>query len=208
MNALVATGPGEAPGEVVAEPVLAPATSLSKEPAAAPAPAAPAAPGEDEPPSLLELAQARFRDERDDAPAEDVPAEAADVPGFGPTVEAPPQPEVEASGVVGEPVPSQAPSAFVQEQSLEVEQEDVPAPAAEPAPAPVGVLPDDFGRPERPTELTYTAPAVDGSAQTTRSSAPALDGVVRADGEQGRNELCACGSGKKYKRCHGDPRNR
>ncbi|HLZ36350.1 MAG TPA: SEC-C metal-binding domain-containing protein [Mycobacteriales bacterium] len=23
-----------------------------------------------------------------------------------------------------------------------------------------------------------------------------------------RNELCPCGSGKKYKRCHGDPRRR
>ena len=23
-----------------------------------------------------------------------------------------------------------------------------------------------------------------------------------------RNSLCPCGSGKKYKRCHGDPRNR
>jgi preprotein translocase subunit SecA len=22
----------------------------------------------------------------------------------------------------------------------------------------------------------------------------------------GRNELCPCGSGKKFKRCHGDPR--
>jgi preprotein translocase subunit SecA len=26
--------------------------------------------------------------------------------------------------------------------------------------------------------------------------------------EQSRNSLCHCGSGKKYKRCHGDPRNR
>jgi len=174
--------------------------SLVKEPAAAAA-----APADDEPPSLLELAQARFRDERED----EAPAGAGEAAAFGPAVEAPPQPEVEAHGVLGEPVPSEAPAAFVQEQSLEVEQQDAPA-APEPAPAPVGVLPDDFGRPERPTELTYTAPAVDGSAQTTRAPAPApsLDGVVRADGEQARNELCACGSGKKFKRCHGDPRAR
>jgi preprotein translocase subunit SecA len=24
----------------------------------------------------------------------------------------------------------------------------------------------------------------------------------------GRNDMCPCGSGRKYKRCHGDPRNR
>jgi preprotein translocase subunit SecA len=24
----------------------------------------------------------------------------------------------------------------------------------------------------------------------------------------GRNDLCPCGSGRKFKRCHGDPRNR
>jgi preprotein translocase subunit SecA len=24
----------------------------------------------------------------------------------------------------------------------------------------------------------------------------------------GRNDPCPCGSGRKYKRCHGDPRNR
>jgi preprotein translocase subunit SecA len=24
----------------------------------------------------------------------------------------------------------------------------------------------------------------------------------------GRNDMCPCGSGRKFKRCHGDPRNR
>ena len=26
--------------------------------------------------------------------------------------------------------------------------------------------------------------------------------------QAGRNDPCPCGSGRKYKRCHGDPRNR
>ena len=31
---------------------------------------------------------------------------------------------------------------------------------------------------------------------------------VRAGPKIGRNDPCYCGSGKKYKRCHGDPRAR
>jgi preprotein translocase subunit SecA len=162
MNALVATGPGEAPGEVVAEPVLA------------------------------------------DTPAAPTQAERG---VFSPAVEeleVPAQPAVAASGIAGEPVPSAAPAAFVEEQSLEVEQGVVPD--QQPAPVNGGGLPADFGKPERPSELQYTAPTPEGGVSTTKAS-PALDGVVRASGEQSRNELCACGSGKKYKRCHGDPRH-
>ena len=88
----------------------------------------------------------------------------------------------------------------------------VPAPAFPPVvapPAPAGVvLPDDFGRPDRPTELRYTAPVLDGAPGSTgvTTSAP----VSRSDGSavggtQSRNSPCACGSGRKYKRCHGDP---
>ena len=50
---------------------------------------------EDEPPSLLELAQARFRDEEEPAPEvlpPDAPGQADDVQAFGPDVESPPQP--------------------------------------------------------------------------------------------------------------------
>jgi preprotein translocase subunit SecA len=84
------------------------------------------------------------------------------------------------------------------------------------APAPAGaVLPEAFGRPDRPSRLEYTAPALDGDGvhrSTGPSSAVAVGEGGRpgqaAGGEQNRNELCHCGSGKKYKRCHGDPRNR
>ena len=174
LEALVATGPGETPGEVVAEPVLGDAPGPLTDPGA---------PGE---------------------PVEAGPAPAEPV-AFEPALPEPEPEPVVASGVAGEPVPSEAPAAFVQEQSLEIEQDGVePAPAA---PVPAAVLPADFGRPERPAQLQYTAPTPEGGVSTTKSG-PALDGVVRAEGEQARNQPCSCGSGKKYKRCHGDPRNR
>jgi preprotein translocase subunit SecA len=160
LNALVATGPGENPGEVVAEPFV--------------------------PPTPM------------DAPDEVVSA-------FGTTPQAPPQPAVPPVGVAGEPVPSPAPAAFETEQSLDVERK----PAG-------GVLPEAFGRPDRPQNLQYTAPTVDGGSGVHQSSGPMSPTAVgegqrpgqASGGDQSRNSLCHCGSGKKYKRCHGDPRNR
>ena len=49
---------------------------------------------------------------------------------------------------------------------------------------------------QRPQQLTYVAPAEDGTQQVDREPAVAADQV-------GRNDPCPCGSGKKYKRCHG-----
>jgi preprotein translocase subunit SecA len=58
--------------------------------------------------------------------------------------------------------------------------------------------------------LQYTAPTVDGdpnaAPQTVRNES---SGAPGADfGDVPRNAPCPCGSGKKFKRCHGDPRNR
>ena len=51
-------------------------------------------------------------------------------------------------------------------------------------------------------QLSYSAPSEDGDVEVhterTESSGPAY-------AETGRNALCPCGSGKKYKRCHGAP---
>ncbi|MCS6811287.1 MAG: preprotein translocase subunit SecA [Tepidimonas sp.] len=53
------------------------------------------------------------------------------------------------------------------------------------------------------TNVTYTAPTETGEAQTTADAgllgAPAAARVPRV----GRNDPCPCGSGKKYKHCHG-----
>jgi preprotein translocase subunit SecA len=63
------------------------------------------------------------------------------------------------------------------------------------------VLPEGFGRPDKPQGLQYS-----GGGQT--SSGPAvpdpLTGEVKSGGPS-RNAPCPCGSGRKYKRCHGDP---
>jgi hypothetical protein len=34
------------------------------------------------------------------------------------------------------------------------------------------------------------------------------DALTKPKEDQGRNDLCQCGSGLKFKRCHGSPRNR
>ena len=53
--------------------------------------------------------------------------------------------------------------------------------------------------PRRPDRVQYTAPSETGEATVVGGGANEFAGV-------GRNAMCPCGSGKKYKRCHGDPR--
>jgi preprotein translocase subunit SecA len=55
--------------------------------------------------------------------------------------------------------------------------------------------------PRRPEHLHYTAPSESGEAE---EAAPVVDAFANA----GRNDPCPCGSGRKFKRCHGDPRVR
>ena len=69
----------------------------------------------------------------------------------------------------------------------------------QPAPIPAGL------GPRRAQQLQYSAPSVDGGAHVETSGAPAAgDDYARV----GRNDPCPCGSGRKFKRCHGDPRMR
>jgi preprotein translocase subunit SecA len=69
-----------------------------------------------------------------------------------------------------------------------------------------------------PQHLSYSAPSEDdtalavpaafGGAQQTEPPARPGTTVTNADDEfadVGRNALCPCGSGKKFKRCHGAP---
>ncbi|HEU5418694.1 MAG TPA: preprotein translocase subunit SecA [Streptosporangiaceae bacterium] len=62
-----------------------------------------------------------------------------------------------------------------------------------------------LARPQRAGQLNYTSPSGDGSgtAQQRTTSAGGAD-----FSKVGRNAPCPCGSGKKFKVCHGDPRNR
>jgi preprotein translocase subunit SecA len=96
-----------------------------------------------------------------------------------------------------------------------VEEEE---PEPEPVPAEVEELSHIFqgagpapvihakGLEERPApaDLTYSAPSETGdNAVVTAQPEGSEDGD--AFGAVGRNDLCPCGSGKKYKRCHGAP---
>ncbi|MFL6139063.1 MAG: preprotein translocase subunit SecA [Frankiaceae bacterium] len=116
--------------------------------------------------------------------------------------------------VDGSPVPSEAPVGV----EAAVEAAASPAPTAAPAASarrPVDVLPKGLGVAQRPAQLQYSAPSVDGDAAVMRSNGPEPAGAAAAKAGElavgaapGRNDPCPCGSGRKYKRCHGDPRNR
>lgn len=57
--------------------------------------------------------------------------------------------------------------------------------------------------PQRSSQpLSYTAPSEDGEAEVHREAALEPEDEYAGTG---RNNLCPCGSGKKYKRCHGQP---
>jgi preprotein translocase subunit SecA len=58
------------------------------------------------------------------------------------------------------------------------------------------VLPEGL-QPRRPRNLQYTAPSETGGIERHGDSAADPYASV------GRNDLCPCGSGRKYKRCHG-----
>ncbi|CAJ59967.1 MULTISPECIES: preprotein translocase subunit SecA [Frankia] len=100
---------------------------------------------------------------------------------------------------------------------------EVPAAPAPPAAPPVFVKGLE---PRRPTGgLRYTAPSVDGGAGPVTildsgAESPVAGGAARAargpaggsaagaSARPARNAPCPCGSGRKYKRCHGDPARR
>ena len=54
-----------------------------------------------------------------------------------------------------------------------------------------------------PTQLSYSAPSETGEVKSSvaRTTSSEFENV-------GRNDECPCGSGKKFKKCHGDPSNR
>ncbi|MFC4531623.1 SEC-C metal-binding domain-containing protein [Sphaerisporangium dianthi] len=53
--------------------------------------------------------------------------------------------------------------------------------------------------------MIYSAPGESGDVERTRVRTTAEERA--AYGSVERNAPCPCGSGKKYKRCHGDPKN-
>jgi len=58
-------------------------------------------------------------------------------------------------------------------------------------------------RAENISNITYTAPTETGEAETTEAASASQAADTQAFIRVGRNEPCPCGSGKKYKQCHG-----
>ncbi|SFU39874.1 protein translocase subunit secA [Paenacidovorax caeni] len=71
------------------------------------------------------------------------------------------------------------------------------------SPAQIDQATEAFGsRAEAITNVTYTAPTESGEVESTVDPST-LASVVPAGVRVGRNDPCPCGSGKKYKQCHG-----
>jgi preprotein translocase subunit SecA len=94
-----------------------------------------------------------------------------------------------------------------------------PAPAIPPRP-PVTATPeaDDrakvadvlgkaFAAPERPSNLQYTAPTIDGDGGVARTTSTSGSSAGGSYDNVSRNAPCPCGSGRKFKRCHGAPQS-
>jgi preprotein translocase subunit SecA len=81
-------------------------------------------------------------------------------------------------------------------------------PVAEPA-APSGTGPElavkGLDEPRPPAQLQYSAPTLDASPKESGSAKAAKSATVTGTKEPARNAPCPCGSGKKYKVCHGRP---
>ena len=74
-------------------------------------------------------------------------------------------------------------------------------PTDEPADAP-HVRAKGLDAPRVPQKLTYSAPDETGEAELSAGSPEASDDPYAG---AGRNSECPCGSGRKYKKCHGSP---
>ncbi|GAA3153786.1 preprotein translocase subunit SecA [Blastococcus jejuensis] len=83
------------------------------------------------------------------------------------------------------------------------------APVAEPA-TPSGTGPQlavkGLDAPKTsPDQLSYSAPTLDASPKESGTAKAAKSATVTGTKETPRNAPCPCGSGKKYKQCHGAP---
>ncbi|MCP9950512.1 preprotein translocase subunit SecA [Actinomadura madurae] len=109
------------------------------------------------------------------------------------------QPEEPAVGAAPVSVAKSASSVDLEKDAEEDEAED--AEEAKDAPA---IKAKGLDAPKRPKKLEYSAPTVDGDGGVEHHSEEAADEYAGVN----RNDPCPCGSGKKFKRCHGDPRNK
>jgi len=145
--------------------------------------------------------------------------QAAAQPAAQPAAQVAAQPSAAATGAATVPLPTGAPaSAATASKAGAAPARTAPTPPPPPqtsAPPPVFVKGLE---PRRPSGgLRYSAPSVDGGSSTVTTvesagGSPASGGGAAGSGDgssrPARNAPCPCGSGRKYKRCHGDPARR
>ena len=88
------------------------------------------------------------------------------------------------------------------EEVVEPMRQPLPAADAQPGPQTPHIRAKGLQRPKAPEKLTYAGPTETGDVEQRGQT------VTNADDEYagiGRNALCPCGSGKKFKKCHGAP---
>ncbi|SHG87723.1 protein translocase subunit secA [Geodermatophilus nigrescens] len=142
------------------------------------------------------------------APAPAAPAPAVDGDGSAPAAPAAPAPAPATPVSVSKP--SAKPAARRSTggpANRPAARTTPPAPAPE-APSPSGTGPQlavkGLDEPRRPQEeLSYSAPSLDASPKESGPAKAAKTATVTGTKEPSRNAPCPCGSGKKYKVCHG-----
>ncbi|SNS02102.1 protein translocase subunit secA [Geodermatophilus pulveris] len=167
--------------------------------AAAPAPAAPEAPAPARP-----------------APAE--PVAAAPAPAPAPPAPAEPAPAQPAPAAAPAPAPAPAAGrhsapAARRTGTARRGRHSAPEPAAPGTEQPVstgtGTGPElavkGLEEPRRTEQLSYSAPSLDPSPKESGPAKAAKTATVTGTKEPARNAPCPCGSGRKYKSCHGAP---
>ncbi|GAA0982191.1 preprotein translocase subunit SecA [Acrocarpospora macrocephala] len=89
----------------------------------------------------------------------------------------------------------------VQENPISYEEGEGDAAVAEAS----SIISRALRRPSRPAEMIYSAPGESGEVEVNRVRSTPEQRAAYGNVE--RNAPCPCGSGKKYKRCHGDPKH-
>ncbi|TDC67561.1 preprotein translocase subunit SecA [Actinomadura sp. GC306] len=116
---------------------------------------------------------------------------------FNLEVEVEDQPETPAVGAKPVSVAKSAPATGADDDT-------VPADDVEEADETPAIKAKGLEKPSRPKKLDYSAPTIDGDGGVEHHTEETKDEYAGVN----RNDPCPCGSGKKYKRCHGDPRNK
>jgi preprotein translocase subunit SecA len=156
------------------------------------------------------------------AVAQAAAAEAAAAPPAAVAPPVAPLPEVDADGNGSRPAaaptaaPAVAPAAGGNGTTGSARRTRKPAPAAaSAAPAAPAAAPVSSGTGTGPelavkgleapkqAALSYSAPSLDASAKDSGPAKAAKSATVTGTKETPRNAPCPCGSGKKYKQCHG-----